>query len=360
MIPFNDLKKQYASIEKELDEAIKRVLESGLYVPGKEVEFFEQEFASYLGANYCIGVASGIDAIALSLTALNIGPGDEVIVPCLTAYPTVTGIVQSDAIPVLIDVSEYDGLIDVNKIEKKITAKTRAIMPVHLYGQSCEMDQLHHVASTHNLLVIEDCTQSSGTKYKHQFTGTYGNAAAFSFYPTNNLGAVGDGGAIVTNEKEVYEKCLQLRDFGQSKRYYHDSIGINIRLDELQAAVLRVKLTYLAKWNERRRQIANNYRKKIKTVDCIRENSYGTPNYHLFVVKCRERDRFSEYLQNKGIQALIHYPLPINKQNAFPRQKTEIFPSTEYLSDHVISLPIYPELTIEEVEYIISTVNRFK
>jgi dTDP-4-amino-4,6-dideoxygalactose transaminase len=360
MILFNDFKKQYSSIQTELDEAIKRVLESGWYVLGTEVESFEKEFAGYLGANYCIGVASGTEAIALALIAMDIGEGHEVIVPCLTAFPTITGIIQSGATPVLVDVSEYDGLIDINKIEQKITGKTRAIIPVHLYGQSCEMEQLHHVASTHNLLVIEDCAQSAGTKYKHEFTGTYGISGAFSFYPTKNLGAVGDGGAIVTNEKDVYEKCLQLRNYGQSKRYYHDSKGINSRLDELQAAILKVKLKYLEKWNERRRMIALEYRKKLTTVECIRENTYGTPNYHLFVVKCRERDRLIEYLKEKEIQTLIHYPVPINKQNAFYWQKAENFPATEHLADHVLSLPIYPELTNEEVEYIISAVNGFR
>ncbi len=362
MILLNDFKKQYSSIQPELDAAIKRVMESGWYVLGKEVESFEKEFAAYLGADFCIGVASGTEAIALSLKALNIGEGDEVIVPCLTAFPTITGIMQSGAKPVVVDVSEYDGLIDINKIENKITGKTRAIMPVHLYGQSCEMEQLHHVASMHNLLVIEDCAQSAGTKYKHEYTGTYGIASAFSFYPTKNLGAVGDGGAIVTNDRDVYEKCLQLRNYGQSKRYYHDAEGINSRLDEIQAAVLRVKLSYLEGWNARRREIAGLYRKKLSKVECIRENSYGTPNYHLFVVKCKERERekLIEYLKEKEIQALIHYPVPINKQNAFPWQKTDSFPATEHLSACVLSLPVYPELTNLEVESIIFAVNSFR
>ena len=233
-------------------------------------------------------------------------------------------------------------------------------MPVHLYGQSCEMEQLHHVASTHNLIVIEDCAQSAGTKYKDEYTGTYGLASAFSFYPTKNLGAAGDGGAIVTNDKDVYEKCLQLRNYGQSKKYYHDTEGINSRLDEIQAAILRVKLKHLEGWNARRREIAAIYRKKLTSVECIRENSYGTPNYHLFVVKCRERDRLIDHLSTKGIQALIHYPVPVNQQNAFPWQKAESFPATVNLAAHVLSLPIYPELTNAEVESIISTVNGFR
>jgi dTDP-4-amino-4,6-dideoxygalactose transaminase len=359
MILLNDFKKQYISIQKELDEAIKRVLESGWYVLGSEVESFEKEFAAYLSVNYCVGVASGTEAIALSLMASGIGTGDEVIAPCFTAYPTITGIMQAGATPVLTDVSEYDGLIDINKIEKNITAKTKAIIPVHLYGQSCEMEQLHHVASTHNLLVIEDCAQSTGAKYKQLFTGTYGISSAFSFYPTKNLGALGDGGAVVTNDKEVYDKCLRLRNYGQSRRYYHDSTGINSRLDEVQAAILRVKLKHLDGWSDRRRQIAHKYRTKLKTVECLRENTYGIPNYHLFVVKCRERDRLVEYLREYGIEALIHYPLPINKQNAFKWQKTENFPCAEFLASRVLSLPVYPELTDEEVEYIINVVNRF-
>ena len=360
MILLNDFKKQYFSIQKELDEASKRVLESGWYVLGKEVEAFEKEFAAYLGVEYCVGVASGTEAIAMALMALEIGEGDEVIVPCLTAFPTITGVMQSGAKPVLVDVSEYDGLIDINKIEKAITSKTRAIIPVHLYGQSCEMEQLHHLASTHNLLEIEDCAQSTGSKYKYSQTGSLGIASAFSFYPTKNLGAAGDGGAIVTNDKDIYEKFLQLRNYGQSKRYYHDSQGINSRLDEIQAAFLRAKLPHLDGWNERRRQIAATYRKRLKTVECIRENSYGTPNYHLFVVKSRQRDKLLKYLQGKEIQALIHYPVPINQQKAFPWQKEEKFPATEKLANSVLSIPVYPELTDEEVEKIITEINGFK
>lgn len=360
MILLNDFKKQYAQLKEEIDSAVSRVLESGWFILGRELELFENEFAKFIGVPYCAGVASGTEAIALSLMALGINKDDEVITSCLTAYPTITGIIQAGAIPVLVDVNLNDGLIDVNKIREKISDKTRAILPVHLYGQSCDMDPLLSLAKSHNLHVIEDCAQSAGATYKGRQTGSSGICSAFSFYPTKNLGAFGDAGAIVTRDKKIYEKLLSLRNYGQSVRYFHDDNGINSRMDELQAAMLRVKLNYLTAWNDRRREIAALYTEKLPMFSRIGENNYGSSNYHLFVLKSTERDRLITFLQKNEVQALIHYPVPINRQKAFPWQKTEVFPHTEELSATVLSIPVYPELTDEEAENIINTLHAFQ
>jgi dTDP-4-amino-4,6-dideoxygalactose transaminase len=359
MILLNDFKKQYAQIKEQIDSAVFRVLESGWYILGKELTSFETEFAEFIGVPYCVGVASGTEAIALSLMALGIGPGDEVIAPCFTAFPTITGIMQTGAVPVLVDVNPEDGLINVNSIKKKLSAKTRAIVPVHLYGQSCDMDPLFDIADSCGLRIIEDCAQSAGATYKGKQTGSFGVCSAFSFYPTKNLGAPGDAGAVVTHDKDIYDKLLSLRNYGQTVRYLHDSIGINSRMDEMHAAVLRAKLPYLTAWNERRRQIAGMYRKKMTDFELIRENAYGSPCYHLFVIKSPERDQLLAFLKNRGIQALIHYPVPINRQKAFRWQKDEVFSGTEQLASAVLSLPVYPELTDKEAENIITALHAF-
>jgi len=359
MILLNDFKKQYAQLKDEINSAISRVLDSGWYILGKEVESFEKEFANFIGVPYCVGVASGTEAIALSLMAMGIEKDDEVITTCFTAYPTITGIMQAGAIPVLVDVNLNDGLMDVNKIIGKISTKTRAILPVHLYGQSCDMDPILNLAKSHHLPVIEDCAQSSGATYKGRQTGSFGICSAFSFYPTKNLGALGDAGAVVTHDKKIYEKLVSLRNYGQSVRYYHDEAGMNSRMDEIQAAVLRVKLNHLSNWNDRRREIAALYTEGLPMFEKISENDYGSPIYHLFVLKSRERNRLLSYLQKNGIQALIHYPVPINRQKAFLWQKEEIFPNTEELAATVISIPVYPELTNEEAENIILTLHAF-
>jgi dTDP-4-amino-4,6-dideoxygalactose transaminase len=359
MILLNDFKKQYSVLKEEIDSAISRVLESGWYILGKELELFETEFADFIGVPYCVGVASGTEAIALSLMASGIKPGDEVITSCFTAYPTITGIMQAGAIPVLVDVNPGDGLMDVNQITAKISGKTRAILPVHLYGQSCDMDAVLSIAGSHHLKVIEDCAQSAGATYKGRQTGSYGICSAFSFYPTKNLGALGDAGAVVTHDKKIYEKLLSLRNYGQSVRYFHDEAGMNSRMDEIQAAVLRVKLNYLAKWNDRRREIAAMYNERLTTFGNIMQNDYGSSNYHLFVLKSPERDRLLSYLQKNGIQGLIHYPVPVNRQKAFPWQKEEVFHHTEELASTVFSIPVYPELAIDDAEYIINTLHAF-
>jgi len=360
MILLNDFKRQYTGIKQDIDAAVSRVLESGWYILGKELDLFEKEFASWLGVPYCAGVASGTEAIALSLMALGIGKGDEVITSCFTAFPTITGIMQAGATPVPADVNPDDGLIDPAQIEKKITKKTKAIIPVHLYGQSCNMTRIMKLASDHGLFVVEDCAQSVGATYEGKKTGAIGICSAFSFYPTKNLGAIGDAGAVVTTDKTIYEKIVSLRNYGQTKRYYHDFEGINSRMDELQAAILREKLRFLDQWNNRRREIAGKYRKSLKGFEIIKENAYGNPCYHLFVIKSNSRDALISYLQQKGINALIHYPVPVSRQKAFPHHNEEVFAVTEDLASRVLSIPIFPEITDEETEYIISVLNEYK
>ena len=359
VIPFNDFQREYTLIRQEIDEAIHRVLHSGWYILGTECKAFEEAFAAYIGIEYCVGVANGTEAIALALSSMGIAPGDEVITTNMTAFPTITGIVQSGAKPVVVDIRKEDGLIDCTKIEAKITAATKAIVPVHLYGQCCDMDLLRNIASQYDLKIMEDCAQAAGSEFRNKKSGTFGSAAAFSFYPTKNLGAYGDAGAVVTDNQEIYEHLLSLRNYGQTKKYYHDTQGINSRLDELQAAVLRVKLRYLDSWNRRRREIAAMYRKNLQNVTCLTEHAYGQSNYHLFVIKVPERDRFLAWLNENGIKSLIHYPIPIDKQKSFPNPQNEIMQNTDEFAQTILSLPIYPELTDEEVHKIIKTVNLY-
>jgi dTDP-4-amino-4,6-dideoxygalactose transaminase len=359
MILFNDFKKSYFKIKPEIDEAISRVLNSGWFILGKETEQFETNFARYLNAKYCVGVANGTEAIALALMAYDIGEGDEVITTNLTAFPTITGILQAGAIPVVVDINEADGLLDCSKIEGKITKKTKAIVPVHLYGQSCDMDPIVELAKQYQLKIIEDCAQSVGATYKEKKCGTIGHCGAFSFYPTKNLGAMGDAGAIVTNDETVYQQLLSLRNYGQTKRYYHESKGINSRLDEIQSAILNVKLKYLDKQNQTRNRIAEYYQENLKTVECLFVNSYGIPVNHLFVIKTLHRDSLIQHLQKNEVQALIHYPVPINKQKAFLWQKDELLERSSHFANSVLSIPIYPELSENEIITIVKTINEF-
>ena len=359
MILFDNFKKQYSAVKHEVNSAIQRVLDSGWYIMGKELDAFEDEFAKYIGSKFCIGVASGTEAIALSLMAHGIGLNDEVITTNMTAFPTITGIIQSGATPVVVDILLEDGLIDTTKIEGKINKKTKAIVPVHLYGQSVNMTKIIEVAKQYNLLVIEDCAQSAGATYQGIKTGNIGNCGAFSFYPTKNLGAYGDAGAITTNDEYIYKKLLMLRNYGQSKRYYHDEQGINSRLDEIQAAILRIKLKYLDTWNNTRREKAQIYLSYLDVSNCITEHMYGIPIYHLFIYKSNNRDELMKYLKSKDIQCLIHYPVPVNEQMAFQMQRDEEFPVSKNFADSILSLPIYPEILDDEIKYISNTIAEF-
>ncbi len=360
MILFNDLKRETESLREEILRAVARVLDSGWFVLGKEVDSFESNFAGYLGSRYCVGVASGTEAIALALMAHGIGVGDEVITTNLTAFPTITGIMQSGAKPVVADIDASTGLIDPVRIEAKITPSTKAVVPVHLYGQSCDLDVIAGIAERHGLVMIEDCAQAAGATYKGRKVGTFGHCGAFSFYPTKNLGAVGDGGAIVTTSELIYRKLLSLRNYGQNARYYHDEYGLNSRLDEIQAAVLNVKLQYLDRWNMVRRQIASVYRDRLQTVECLEEKKYGEQVFHLFVVKTRYRDALMKVLGEDGIQTLIHYPVPVNRQKSFPGQKDEILGNSSVFADSILSLPLYPGLSLQSVETVINKINEFR
>jgi dTDP-4-amino-4,6-dideoxygalactose transaminase len=360
MILFNDFSKEPVFLKKEIKQAIKKVLDSGWFILGKELKEFEENFAKYIGVNYCIGVASGTEAIALALTALNIGPGDEVITTNLTAFPTITGIIQSGAKPVVVDIISSTGLIDFQKIQSKITSETKAIVPVHLYGQICNLDEIKLIASQNNLVIVEDCAQSAGATYNGLKGGSIGDCGAFSFYPTKNLGAYGDGGAITTNNEEVYIKLLSLRNYGQTKRYHHETFGINSRLDEIQAAILKVKLKFLDQMNLERHEIASVYRTQLQTVECLKEESNGKHANHLFVIKSKNRDKLLQHLYKNEIQTFIHYPIPVNRQKAFLGQKDEIFENSVAFADAILSLPIYPGLAKKDINKIIKTINEFK
>lgn len=360
MILFNDFSKEPEELKQEIHQALQRVVDSGWFILGKELEAFESAFADYIGTRYCVGVASGTEAIALSLMAQDIGSGDEVITTNLTAYPTITGILQSGAQPVVVDIFSKNGLIDYTRIEEKITSRTAAIVPVHLYGQSCQMEEIKALSGRNNLILIEDCAQAAGATFKNRKCGSMGDCGAFSFYPTKNLGAYGDGGAITTNDEIIYKKLLSLRNYGQTKRYYHESKGINSRLDEIQAAILLAKLKYLDPFNEERQQIALAYRDGLQHVECLTQESYGTPCYHLFVIKSHRRDQLSEYLKAHDIQTLMHYPVPVNRQKAFKWQQEENMENSLEFAESILSLPIYPGLAKPTIDQIIQTVNEFK
>ena len=343
-----------------IDAAVRTVLESGRFILGEQLRAFEKEFAHYICVKYCAGVASGTEAIALSLMALGVGNGDEVITTNVTAFPTITGIMQALARPVVVDINAVDGLLDCGKVESKITAKTKAIVAVHLYGQCCDMKPLRALARNHKLWLIEDAAQAAGSAYKGKKAGCFGDCGAFSFYPTKNLGAFGDGGAITTDSEALYQKILMLRNYGQIKHFYHEVFGINSRLDELQAAILRVKLGILDQGNMRRNAIAGRYREQLKTVVCLTHHDYGTHNYHIFVVQHPRRDACIRHLRSKGIPTMVHYPVPINRQKSFPFQKNETFPESERFVGTIFSLPLYPELSDDAVGQIIEAVNGFK
>lgn len=361
-VNFNVLDRQYNMYSDEYKTAVNKVLESGWYILGKEVDKFEQSFAMYCGSNHCVGLNSGLDALILSVRALGIKEGDEVIVPANTYIATVLAITENGATPVFIEPNEFCNL-NPALIEDAITNKTKAIIAVHLYGQSCNMSEVCSIAEKHNLFVIEDCAQSHGAKHKSQMTGTFGEIGCFSFYPTKNLGAFGDAGAIVTNNLELADKIRMMRNYGSKTKYHNEITGVNSRLDELQAAVLNVKLNYLDILNNERKELANKYKRginndkiKIMSTDVECENIY-----HLFVVKCNERDALLEYLSDRGIKTQIHYPIPPHLADCYKDlgYKKGDFPLTESLSKNLISLPLYNGMTSEEIEYVIDTINGF-
>lgn len=361
MIPFLDLNQVNAPYIQEITKASTRVIQSGWYILGNELKTFENSFAQYCGASHCIGVANGLDAITLSLKAFDFPAGSEVIVPANTYIASVLPVSFLNLVPVFVEPDPRTMLINPLLIEQAITPKTRAIVTVDLYGRSCEMAPILALAEKHNLKIVTDAAQAHGASYHSSKVGSLAHATAFSFYPTKNLGALGDAGAITTNDQELAAKLRYLRNYGSVVRYQNEYQGLNSRLDEIQAAILSVKLPYLDIENKRRREIAARYLSGLKGKDLILPpgDQIEEDAWHLFVVRHPRRADFVAFLESKGVQTNVHYPLPIHKQHAYNALKDLHLPLTEQIHREVVSLPLNPVLTDDEVAYIIQTVNKF-
>lgn len=362
MIPILDLKRQYSQIGKEVEEAVLEVMRSGQYILGKYNKLLEERFSSYCKVKHSVALNSGTDALHLALRALNIGAGDEVITTAFTFVATTEAIGIVGAKPVFADINPDTFNIDPDKIEELITPNTKAIIPVHLYGQPCDMEKIMSIAKKHNLRVIEDCCQAIGAEFKGQKVGTFGDIGCYSFFPTKNLGGMGDGGMLITNDDEIKKRVIGLRNHGGQIRYYHDEIGVNSRLDEIQAAVLAVKIKYIDEWNSKRRENAYDYNKlfagcpdvetpvELKDTYCV---------YHQYTVKIPARDEVHKMLGEKGIGAMIYYPVPLHMQkvHAYLNIPENSLPNTVEDTKLVMSLPMFPELTHEERVTIVNTVK---
>jgi len=368
MIPFLDLKGLNAQYRAELIEACARVIDSGWYIQGNECKEFDKEFAQYCGTKYAIGVANGLDALILILRAYKelgiMKDGDEVIVPSNTYIASILAISQNNLVPVLVEPDINTYLIDPTKVEEKITSKTKAILPVHLYGQTCEMDKINEIAKRYNLKVIEDSAQSHGAYYKDKRSGNLGDSSGFSFYPGKNLGALGDGGAVTTNDENLANTIKALANYGSHKKYENLYKGVNSRLDEMQAAMLRVKLRSLDNEIEKRQSIAKYYLENIKNQNItLPTTNYQLPTnshvWHLFVIRTQKRDELQKYLSDNGVQTLIHYPLPPHKQNAYKEWNNDSYPISEQIHNEVLSLPISGVQSLEDTEKIVDLVNFF-
>jgi len=360
-VPFLDLVLAHQEIRTQLDGAYQRVMDSGWFVLGPEVEAFESEFAEYCGVKYCVGVGNGLDALHLLLRAYGIGAGDEVLVPANTFIATWLAVSQCGATPVPVEPSPTTHNIDPQGISAAITSRTRAIIPVHLYGQPADMDAINAQAQQHGLVVIEDAAQAQGAFYRGRRVGGLGHAAATSFYPGKNLGALGDGGAILTNDAAIRDKVRLLRNYGSDVKYIHDLQGFNTRLDEMQAAFLRVKLTLLDDWNDRRRNIANLYATALSGLDIglPQVPLWTDPVWHLYVVRSRHRDALRDHLSQCQIATAIHYPIPPHRQACYTEYKSRDLPIAEILSRETISLPMSPTMTAEQVGWVASAVRTF-
>lgn len=363
-IPFVSFKPMEKELDAELRAAFNRVFENSWYIDGKEDATFEESFAGFCNSKYCVGTGNGLDALVLPLKALGIGEGDEVIVPSNTYIATALAVTYVGANPVFVEPIIDTFNIDPTKIEEKITDKTKAIMPVHLYGQPCDMDPIMEIAKKHNLYVIEDCAQAHGATYKGQVVGSFGDAAGFSFYPGKNLGALGDAGATVTNDEELAKKVRALGNYGSDYKYHHIYKGNNTRLDELQAAFLSAKLPHMDRMNEERRRIANRYLSGINNplivLPFVREDV--VPVWHIFAVRCEDRARLERYLSDNNIGTNKHYPIPIHMQECYSdlNIKEGQLPIAEEISATELSLPMYYGMTEEEIDYVIEIVNNFK
>lgn len=357
-VQFIDFSEQYQAIKKEIDAGLQQVFQKGNFILGEEEKAFEDAFSKYCGATYGVGVNSGTDALYLALSSLNVGPGDEVILPTFTFIATALCVSYTGAKPVFVDIEEDTYNLDPAKLAQAITPKTKVILPVHIYGQSAEMEEILKIAQQHKIAVVEDACQAHGASYKGQRIGSLGDASCFSFYPTKSLGAFGDGGMIVTNKKDVYEKLLMLRDYGRVGRYEHKIKGHNSRLDTVQAVVLSAKLKHLDSWNKMRLENAQYYNKllggqngqlKVPTIKGDRTHVFQT-----YAVRIKNRNQVSEALKEKGISVLIHYPIPLHLQEAYQElgHKRGDFPVAEKIADEILSLPMFPHLKKEQIEYV--------
>lgn len=361
-VPFLDLVQLHCSIRDSLDAAYHRVVDSGWYILGPELEAFESEFAKYCEVRYCVGVGNGLDALHLLLLAFGIGPGDEVIVPSNTFIATWLAVTKCGATPIPVepDIQTYN--IDPARIAAAITTRTRAIIPVHLYGQIADMDSINALAAERGLVVIEDAAQTQGARYKGRRAGSLGHAAATSFYPGKNLGALGDGGAVLTSDAAIAAKVRQLRNYGSTVKYHHDVHGHNSRLDEMQAAFLRAKLAVLDSWNEHRRELAAYYSELLAETDIIMPPyvpAHAEPVWHLYVIRSERRDELKVHLENNGVATVIHYPIPPHRQTCYSQYRRNDLPISELLASEVLSLPISPVLEMANVEYVIGSIVDF-
>lgn len=362
-VPFLDLKRQYATIKKEIDEAVFSVLSNTQFILGPEVKSFEEKVAAYCGTKFAIGVASGTDALLLSLRACGVKPGDEVITTSFSFFASAGVISRLGANPVFVDIDAETYNINPDQIEKKISQKTKAVMPVHLFGQCADMDPLLDIAKRHKLKVVEDAAQAIGAEYKGRKAGTIGDFGCFSFFPSKNLGGAGDGGMVVTNDPEMAEMIRILRVHGSKPKYYHSTVGYNSRLDTIQAAILGVKLKYLDDWTKKRRKHAEVYNSAFKDLDMIspKEKSFNYHIYNQYTIAVKNRDELRKYLKEKEIGHDSYYPVPLHLQECYKSlgYKKGDLPVSEKKSEEVVSIPIYPELTQEEQEYVISTIKEF-
>lgn len=361
-VPFLNLNAEYQEIKQEMQDAFNQVMDTSTYILGPQLASFENLFASYCDVKHAIGVGNGLDALILILRGMNIGPGDEVIVPSHTFIATWLAVSYSGATPVPVEVNSDTYNLDETLIEKAITPKTKAILVVHLYGHPANMDPINLIAKKYGLKVIEDAAQAHGAYYKGIKVGNLADAAGFSFYPTKNLGAIGDGGAITTNDDELANRLRLLRNYGSPVKYVHDIIGTNSRLDELQAAFLKVKLKKLDEWNSKRKKIANYYLKNLSHIESIKlpqVTPWADPVWHLFVIECEERDAFMNELKKAGIATLIHYPTPPHLSRAYPRSfNTDNFKNTERIAQKILSLPLWPQMKQYETDYVIETLKK--
>jgi len=363
LVPFLDFRAAYLELKPELDEAVSRVVQSGIYLLGKELETFEKEFAEYHEVAHCVGVGNGLDALHLAIKALGAGPGDEVLVPSNTYIATWLAVSYAGATPVPVEPDERTYNIDPKKIEAAITPRTKGIVPVHLYGQSADMDPIREIARRRNLWILEDAAQAHGARYAGKKVGGIGDVAGWSFYPGKNLGALGDGGAITTNNADLADRVRVLRNYGSRVKYVNEVKGVNSRLDEIQAAVLSVKLRHLENWNERRRQIATFYNTELANTGLTLPQvpAWASPVFHLYVARSTKRDKLRAHLEQAGISTLIHYPIPPHMQQAYKdlNMRAGDLPIAEKIHEEVLSLPIGPHLSSSQAARVVKAVREF-